>query len=229
MILINTNKLSLILIAVITCAALYLSLIVTKSHLVEQYQRAYLSLSDSIIQSRESLYYFNHQDNRAYDTYSSQLVNADLKASFLSEHLENDQNQWLSSLLISTEQAAAYAKNTQVSVSALVNDLETLLRLKVSYEYSTLTTLLLEKKLLSSLVRLEDKLYVSQFTLMGLMESPPSNELKKHPDFNSLSNYISFRERIKIESQNKEKDIFTNDVKKGSHSKIIIGYLNQNQ
>ncbi len=213
MILINTNKLSLILIAFITCAALYLSLIITKSHLVEQYQRAYLSLSDSIIQSRESLYYFNHQDNKAYDSYSSQLVNADLKASFLSEHLENDQNYWLSSFLISSDQAVIYAKNTQVSVSTLVNDLETLLRLKVSYEYSTLTTLLLEKKLLTTLPKLEDKLYVSQFTLTGLMSSPPSNELKNQVGFKSLSNYIAFRERIKAESKNKEKDIFTNNVK----------------
>ena len=213
MILINTNKLSLILIAFITCAALYLSLIVTKSHLVEQYQRAYLALSDNIIQSRESLYYFNHQDNKAYDSYSSQLVNADLKASFLSEHLDNDQNHWLSSFLISSDQAVIYAKNTQVSVSTLVNDLETLLRLKVSYEYSTLTALLLEKKLLTTLPKLEDKLYVSQFTLTGLMSSPPSNELKNQVGFKSLSNYIAFRERIKVESKNKEKDIFTNNVK----------------
>ena len=212
--LINTNQLSLMLIVFITCSAVYLSLIVTKSHLVDQYQRSYLSLSDSLIQSRENLYYFNHQDNKAYDVYSSQLVNADLKASFLSDRLENDQSHWLSRFLISSDEAISYAKNTQVGASTLINDLETLLRLKVSYEYSALTTLLLEEKLLSTLPALEDKLYVSQFTLTGLMESPPSRYLKTQPEFKSLSNYIAFRERIKIESKNKEKDIFTNNVKK---------------
>ena len=211
--LINTNRLSLILIAFITCAALYLALLATKSHLVEQYQRAYLSLSDSIIQSRERLYYFNHQDNKAYDSYSSQLVDADLKASFLVKRLKNDQTQWLLRFIISNDEAISYAEKTQTSVSTLVSDLETLLRLKVSYEYSTLTTLLLENKLLTTLKTAEDKLYVSQYTLTGLMSSLPNPELQKQAEFKSLSNYITFRERIKTESKNKEKDIFTNNVK----------------
>ncbi len=211
--LINTNKFSLLLIAFITCAAVYLSLIITKSHLNDQYQRAYLALSDNIIQSRERLHYFNHQDNKAYDVYSSQLVSADLKATFLYERLENDQRHWLSRFLVSNHEAVHYAKNTQTGVSTLISNLETLLRLKVSYEYSTLTTLLLEEKLLSTLSALEDKLYVSQFTLTGLMDSPPNRSLEQQPEFKSLSNYIAFRERIKIESKNKEKDIFTNNVK----------------
>ncbi|MGF1787750.1 ATP-binding protein [Photobacterium swingsii] len=208
-----TQKLSLLIIMAVTSLALYLAFIITKSHQVDQYQRAYLSLSTDVINAQEELYYFNHQDHKAYDRYSLQLVHAEVEANALFTGLQSNRDHWLKRMVISTDEVINQAKEINTSISTFVADLETLLRLKVSNEYSTLTTSLLEEELLNSLLSAEDKLYVSELTLKGALTSPPSNTLKNNLTFRSLENYISFRERIKKESVQKEKDIFTNGVK----------------
>ncbi|MDO6498846.1 PAS domain-containing hybrid sensor histidine kinase/response regulator [Photobacterium sanguinicancri] len=208
-----THQLSWFFIAAITSLALYLAFIVTKSHQVEQYQRAYLSLSNNVMKAREELHYFNHQDHKAYDTYSLQLVEAEIKASALYNTLSKNQDNWLNRMVISTDEVIDQAKAIKKNISSFVTDLETLLRLKVSNEYSTLTTSLLKEELLDTLKNPEDKLYVSELTLKGALVSLPSPTLQGNTTFQSLQNYISFRERIKAESKNKEKDIMTNGVK----------------
>ncbi|KXI21252.1 PAS domain-containing hybrid sensor histidine kinase/response regulator [Photobacterium sanguinicancri] len=208
-----THQLSWFFIATITSLALYLAFIVTKSHQIEQYQRAYLSLSNNVIKAREELHYFNHQDHKAYDAYSLQLVEAEIKANALYNTLSKNQDNWLNRMVISTDEVIDQAKAINKNISSFVTDLETLLRLKVSNEYSTLTTSLLEEELLDTLKSPEDKLYVSELTLKGALVSLPSPTLQGNTTFQSLQNYISFRERIKAESKNKEKDIMTNGVK----------------
>ncbi|MEZ8092494.1 ATP-binding protein [Photobacterium swingsii] len=207
------HKLSLLIIITVTSLALYLVFIITKSHQVDQYQRAYLSLTNDVIKAQEELYYFNHQDHKAYDRYSLQLVHAEVEANALYTGLQSNRSHWLKRMVISTNDVINQAKEINTSISTFVADLETLLRLKVSNEYSTLTTLLLEETLLDSLVSAEDKLYVSELTLKGALTRAPSEALQNNLTFRSLVNYISFRERIKDESTQKEKDISTNGVK----------------
>ncbi|MUK70843.1 response regulator [Aliivibrio fischeri] len=204
------------LITVITCTLIIISLIITKSHLVEQYQRAYLTLSNNVMQSREKIYHFNHQDNKAYDEYASLLVDSELQASFLYNRLKGSHtSSWLEFFLISNNQAISFSKNTYSNIAEIVTDLESLLRLKVSREYTTHTIFLLEQELINNIQDVEDKYLISQLTLHGTLPKNEtlSNTTLNDSNFTSLSNYIKLRERIQSEQKVKEKSIFNNTVK----------------
>nr|ACJ76428.1 hybrid sensor kinase RscS [Aliivibrio fischeri] len=204
------------LITIITCTLVIISLIITRNHLVEQYQRAYLTLSHNIIQSRENIYHFNHQDNKTYDEYASLLVDSELQASFLYNRLKDSRtSSWLEFFLISDNQAILVSQNTYSNIVAIVTDLESLLRLKVSKEYTTHTIFLLEKQLINNVQNVEDKYLISQLTLHGTLpkEKTLSDTTLNDSDFTSLSNYIKLRERIDSEQKEKEQSIFNNTVK----------------
>ncbi|MGN2613965.1 PAS domain-containing hybrid sensor histidine kinase/response regulator [Aliivibrio fischeri] len=191
------------LIAIITCTLIIIYLMLTRNHPVKQYQRAYLTPSHNIIQSRENIYHFNHQDSKTYDEYASLLVDSELQASFL---YNRRTASWLDFFLISDSQVFV-SQNTYSYIVVIVTDLESLLKLKVFKEYTIHTIFLLEKQLTNNVQNVEDKYLTSQLTLHRTLakEIALSDTAINDSDFTSLPNYIKLRKRI--ESKPKEQSI----------------------
>ncbi|MEZ9820347.1 hypothetical protein AB4238_06955 [Shewanella sp. 10N.286.45.A1] len=140
----KTSTNCLVLLATLT--VLVVSMLIAKVYIVQQYQHAYTELSHNILSVRDDVFKMEVSNGLDYDAISGALVGTERHVQQLQKSLQPEHLSIVQWLLLSNPQISGHANRLSASVTTLVTDLETILRLKISQEYSNHTIILIALK-----------------------------------------------------------------------------------
>ncbi|WP_037410102.1 ATP-binding protein [Shewanella fidelis] len=177
--------------------------LLAKLSLVQQYQYAYTELSHQVLLIRDQVFKVKVSDNQSYDNLSQSLVRVERQVQHLQQLLQEPSSVGASMIVDNAMQL--HANEFSLGVENLVANLETLLRLKISQEYSTHTVSLLQQELLGRYADAESKMYI-----FALIAGTPQVGITHSPVF-TTSQYqslavhsellVQLDEQIKLKSQ----------------------------
>ncbi|MEZ9197212.1 ATP-binding protein [Shewanella sp. 10N.286.54.B9] len=201
------------LVMLATLTVLVVSMLLAKVYIVQQYQHAYTELSHNILSVRDDVFKMEVSNGLDYDAISDALVGTErhvqqLQKSLLPENLSIV--QWL---LLSNPQISGHATQLSASVTALVTDLETILRLKISQEYSNHTIKLLQQDLWQKMPNSDDRIHMIGQTMSFPISSLVSPELAKSNSFKSLRRHAQILAEIKQDISLKNQQILNAKVR----------------
>ncbi|MCK8044978.1 ATP-binding protein [Shewanella sp. 1CM18E] len=184
---------------------LVLATLFAKLNLVQQYQYAYTELSHQVQFIRDQVYKVKVSDNHSYDKITQSLVNVERQVQQLQQRLQPLHASKIGSSIIIDENMREHAKQYSSTVKELIANLETLLRLKISQEYSVHTVSLLQQDLLNSYTDADSKMHIFALAAGNPQINTSENPLFNTSQYQSLAVHIELLakldEQIKLKSQ----------------------------
>ncbi|WP_298773297.1 PAS domain-containing hybrid sensor histidine kinase/response regulator [uncultured Shewanella sp.] len=207
------NVMSGLLITVCTLLLMSLAILFTKIHLIKQYHHAYVDLTHQILSTRDAVFKFQVGDQKNYDRISQALLQSERQATQIETSLSDNNLHYIAYLLIGGKSIEMESQHLTTAISQLISELETLLRLMISQEYSGNTINLLQKKLFNNNPNLQDKLQI--LSLLNGIENPQafSPMLSSNNTYTSLNNHLKLANDVKLNIEQKNISILNNQVR----------------
>ncbi|MCL1056714.1 ATP-binding protein [Shewanella gelidimarina] len=158
--LLSYKAVSIWLVVLATLVLSLMAMLVTKVHIVQQYQYAYTELSHRVLAVRDDVFKIEISNGQDYDIISDALVSVERQVQSLQASLQRNNLSAIVAILLSDPQMEQHARQLSSSVSLLVVDLETILRLKISQEYSKDTVKLLQHDLWRKIPDSSSRMYM---------------------------------------------------------------------
>ena len=197
----------------ITLTVLVISMLLAKVYIVQQYQHAYTELSHNILSVRDDVFKVEVSNGLDYDVIADALVGTERHVQQLQKSLKTESLSILPWMLLRDPQISMHANRLSASVAALVTDLETILRLKISQEYSKHTINLLQQELWQKMPNSDDRIHMIGQTMSLPISSRVSPELASSNSFKSLRIHAQILADIKKDISLKNQQILNAKVR----------------
>ncbi|WP_299491254.1 PAS domain-containing hybrid sensor histidine kinase/response regulator [uncultured Shewanella sp.] len=202
-----------LLITASTLLLLSLSLLVTKTHLIQQYHHAYVDLTHQVLSVRDAVFKFKVGDQKNYDLISQKLLQSELQVTQIDTSLSNQKLNMIALFLIGGQSVERGSQRLTTAISQLITELETLLRLMISQEYSSHTITLLQQKLLNNNPTTQEKIHI--LSLLNSTENTQfhSPTLSDDNAYISLKNHLKLANNVNLNIEQKNISILNNQVR----------------
>ncbi|ACJ31247.1 RscS [Shewanella piezotolerans WP3] len=201
----------LVLLATVALSAIVI--FIAKVYIVQQYQHAYTELSHNVLSVRDDIFKIEVTNGKDYDSISDALVGTERHVQQLQKSLQPNNLSVIARALLSDPQIVLNANRLSASVASLVADLETILRLKISQEYSKHTINLLQQELWQEMPNSDDRLHMIGQTMELAMSTQVSPELASSNSFKSLRIHSQILARIKQDISSKTQQVLNAKVR----------------
>ncbi|MCL1126568.1 hybrid sensor histidine kinase/response regulator [Shewanella surugensis] len=204
---------SALLITATTIILLTLALLVTKMNLIKQYHHAYVQLTHQVLAARDEVFKFNVNDQKNYDSISQRLLQSELQVTQIDNSLSKTNLNFIAYFLIGGNEVEAKSHRLTTTISKLIEELETLLRLMISQEYSQHTITLLQQDLLSNQPIPQDKLQILSLITGTDNTQAFTPELTHKNAYISLVKHLNLANEVNASIEQKNISILNNQVR----------------
>ncbi|PKG56892.1 PAS domain-containing hybrid sensor histidine kinase/response regulator [Shewanella sp. GutDb-MelDb] len=196
-----------------TLILIVIAMQLAKVNIVQKYQYAYTELSHDILSVRDDVFKIEVTNGQDYDVISNALVGTERQVQLLQVSLQPENISVISYLLLGDPEIVLHANQLSASVAALVTDLETTLRLKISQEYSKHTINLLQQDLWQKMPDNDNRIHVIGQIMALPISTIVSPELASLSSYQSLSIHTALLATIKQQISVKNHQILNGKVR----------------
>ncbi|WOT05544.1 hybrid sensor histidine kinase/response regulator [Shewanella youngdeokensis] len=201
------------LVVIATITMLAIAMLTTKVYIMQQYQTAYTELSRHILSVRDDVFKIEVTNGQAYDAMSDALVGAERQVKLLQVSLQPENLSGIANVLLADPQIAKHADTLAVSVTTLVANLETILRLKISQQYSKHTITLLQQDLWQKMPDIDNRLHIIATDIDLPLATAVSPELTSSNSYQSLLVHTGLLTQIKQQLSDRYQQILNGNVR----------------
>lgn len=204
---------SSLLISATTLILLVLVLLVTRTHLIKQYHHVYVDLTHQVLAARDEVFKFTTGDQQNYDIISQRLLQSEIQVNQIEKSLSKTNLNFIAYFLISGKEMEDKSQVLTTTISQLITELETLLRLIISQEYSQHTIALLQQDLLNKTPLIQDKLQILSLITSAENKQAFTPSLTNENAYISLINHLKLANNVNGSIEQKNISILNNQVR----------------
>ncbi|MEZ9595158.1 ATP-binding protein [Shewanella sp. 10N.261.52.F9] len=203
------------LVVVCITALMVLLMLLVKISLVQKYQYAFTDLSHQVLSIRDEVFKIKISDSYSYDDISQSLVEVERQVQALQASLQNDRSALSLASLIVDSEMRNHADEISTIVVELVANLETLLRLKISQQYSLHTEELLQQELLTNFIDAESRMHIFALVAGHPLQVATTNSLFNTNQYQSLAIHSRLGTELDEQIRFKSQQVFHSSVSEG--------------
>ncbi|WP_299002414.1 PAS domain-containing hybrid sensor histidine kinase/response regulator [uncultured Shewanella sp.] len=202
-----------LLITAATVLLMSLALLITRTHLIKQYHHAYVDLTHQVLSVRDDVFKFQVGNQQNYDAISQALLQSELQVAQIQASLSEKNLHAIAYFLIGGKSIEIENQHLAKAVSQLISELETLLRLMISQEYSDHTITLLQQNLLNNHSNIQDQLQILSLLNGTKNTQAVTPSLINDNTYTSLNNHLKLANKVNLNIDEKNINILNNQVR----------------